>query len=251
MTDRDHLLAAVLADPADDGARLVLADLLRDGDDPDAQARGRFLWAGVTASRFRYHDVIEDPLYYAAQNEIAAVAAAGFPARWAAGVGVGPRTLAAGDWLWDNAHDRVTVRVGAAVVTFTRGMAAELAVTLADWLALAPAALAAWPVERVRDADVPGLVFAIDPPDSARGGWRLAARLRVPRRNVPLSGPRVVPTAVSPLPVLEERAEWRAEESFPDRGELAAGAAAACAALAADLREAAGDRWPPAPRARR
>ncbi|HVL15267.1 MAG TPA: TIGR02996 domain-containing protein [Gemmata sp.] len=41
MTDRDHLLAAVLADPADDGARLVLADLLRDGDDPDAQARGR------------------------------------------------------------------------------------------------------------------------------------------------------------------------------------------------------------------
>ncbi|HVL15046.1 MAG TPA: hypothetical protein VM529_20915, partial [Gemmata sp.] len=74
---------------------------------------------------------------------------------------------------------------------------------------------------------------------------------RVPRRNVPLSGPRVVPTAVSPLPVLEERAEWRAEESFPDRGELAAGAAAACAALAADLREAAGDRWPPAPRARR
>ena len=43
VTDRDTLLAAILEDPADDTARLVLADLLRESGDPHAQARGRFL----------------------------------------------------------------------------------------------------------------------------------------------------------------------------------------------------------------
>jgi uncharacterized protein (TIGR02996 family) len=100
VTDRDTLHAAILDDPADDTARLVLADLLRESDDPDAQARGRFLWAGVTASRFRDEDVIEDPLYYAAQNEIAAVAADGFPARYVAELSVGPRPLTRSNWSW-------------------------------------------------------------------------------------------------------------------------------------------------------
>jgi uncharacterized protein (TIGR02996 family) len=39
VTDRDTLLAAVLADPLDDTARLVLADLLRESDDPEERAR--------------------------------------------------------------------------------------------------------------------------------------------------------------------------------------------------------------------
>jgi uncharacterized protein (TIGR02996 family) len=39
-TDRDALLAAVLGDPADDTARLVLADCLRESDDEDDRARG-------------------------------------------------------------------------------------------------------------------------------------------------------------------------------------------------------------------
>src|SRR5262245_35488686 len=53
VTEQETLLAAVLEDPSDDTARLVLADLLRESDDPEARALGRFLWAGVTASRFR------------------------------------------------------------------------------------------------------------------------------------------------------------------------------------------------------
>jgi hypothetical protein len=58
----------------------------------------------------------------------------------------------------------------------------------------------------------------------------------------------VVPAAVSPLPVLvEEKAEWRAEEPCPDRKALVAGIVPASAPLAADLREAAGDRWPSPP----
>ena len=61
VTDRETLLAAILDDPSDDTTRLVLADMLRESDDPDAVARGRFLWAGVTASQFCGHDVIDDP----------------------------------------------------------------------------------------------------------------------------------------------------------------------------------------------
>jgi hypothetical protein len=41
--------------------------------------------------------VIDDPLYYAAQKEIAAVASAGFPARWVANLGIGPQPLTKGD----------------------------------------------------------------------------------------------------------------------------------------------------------
>jgi uncharacterized protein (TIGR02996 family) len=56
VTDRETLPATILADPSDDTARLVL----RESEDPDERARGRFLWAGVTASRYRRQDVVED-----------------------------------------------------------------------------------------------------------------------------------------------------------------------------------------------
>ena len=251
VTDRDTLHAAILDDPADDTARLVLADMLRESDDPDAQARGRFLWAGVTASRFRDEEVIDDPLYYTATGEIAAVASSGLPARWLADLGISPRPLTPGDWLWDSAHDRVSVCVGGTVGAFARGMLAELSLTLADWYSLAAVALANWPVERVVLTDVPGLDFAVEPPGYPGGGWRLAARLSVPRRNVPVAGPHVAPSAVSPLPLLvEERAEWRAEEPFPDRAALVAGVIGASVLLTGDLGEVAGDRWPPPPRKR-
>jgi uncharacterized protein (TIGR02996 family) len=58
MTDHDALLATVLENPADNTARLVLADLLRESEDGAQQAPGRFLWAGVTASA--YHDDEEE-----------------------------------------------------------------------------------------------------------------------------------------------------------------------------------------------
>ena len=95
MTNREALLAAVLAGPADDTARLVLADLFRESDEEGERALGQFVWAGVTAARFRDDEVIDDPLYYAAQKEIAAVASAGYPARWLCSLGLGPMPLTA------------------------------------------------------------------------------------------------------------------------------------------------------------
>jgi uncharacterized protein (TIGR02996 family) len=74
VPDHDKLHAAILNDPADDTARLIMADMLRESDDTEAQARGRFLWAGVTASRFRDEELIEDRLYSTATGEIAVVA---------------------------------------------------------------------------------------------------------------------------------------------------------------------------------
>jgi uncharacterized protein (TIGR02996 family) len=119
VSDLDTLHTAILEDPSDDTARLVLADMLRESDDPDAQARGRFLWAGVTASRFRDEGVIDDPLYYTATGEIAAVASEGHPAQWFADLGLGSRPLTKGDWAWDNTYDRVGVRIGDSVGTFS------------------------------------------------------------------------------------------------------------------------------------
>jgi hypothetical protein len=78
-------------------------------------------------------------------------------------VGPRPRPLTRGDWLWDSAHDRVAVRVGGAVGTFSRGMLAEVAVTLDQWYDLAGPALAAWPVERATIVGAPGLSFAVAP----------------------------------------------------------------------------------------
>jgi uncharacterized protein (TIGR02996 family) len=48
VTDRDSLLSAVLASPADDTARLVFADFLEENGEPGF---GRFLRAGVAAGQ--------------------------------------------------------------------------------------------------------------------------------------------------------------------------------------------------------
>jgi uncharacterized protein (TIGR02996 family) len=66
MTEHSALLTAVLDDPDDDTARLVLADMLRESDNPDDQARGRFLWAGVTAHNFLKQGQTNDPLFHSA-----------------------------------------------------------------------------------------------------------------------------------------------------------------------------------------
>ena len=51
-------------------ARLVLADLLRESDDPDDQTRGRFLRAGVTLhSRYKQGES-KDPRYLTTRTEL-------------------------------------------------------------------------------------------------------------------------------------------------------------------------------------
>ncbi len=245
MNDRTALLANVLSDPTDDTARLVLADWLEEhGEEP----LGRFVRFGVVAARFRGDELIESPDFYAALAEVATVTKSGHPALWVANLGLGPVPLTHGDWGWDNAGDRVTVRVGTARGVFTRGLLAELELPLGEWYAVASAALVTWPVECVRVADVPGLTFTIAP---ASGGWQMTGRLKLPRRNVPLGG-HVLPSAVGPLPVLTDGvADWGADQFFADRAALVEGAARESASIVDDLKDAAGDRWPHPPRRRR
>jgi uncharacterized protein (TIGR02996 family) len=241
VTDRDALLSAALLAPRDDTPRLAYADLLQERDDPAEYARGRFLRAGVAAARFRHDDVIDDPAFYAALEDLAAVAADGHPARWVAALGPGP----ADDWGWDNVGDRVTVRVGAAAGVFERGMLAGLRVTLADWCAAAPAALAEWPVERVEVADVPGMFFYVEPPADGRTGWGLTAGLTIlPRHPTPtrLARLRGTPDADYGPPPPPHR--WAAGEEFPERAALVAGAATASARLADAIKGRAGSWWP-------
>lgn len=214
LDDRAALFATILEQPADDAARLVLADWLEENGEG---LLGRFLRAGVVA-RYSAEEFIDDPDYYAALAEIA-VARTGEPARWVASLGLGPVHLTDRDWAWDCAGDRVTVRVGSAAGVFSRGLVAELEVTLGEWYAVGAGALAAWPIERVRASDVPGLSFAVE---RLAQGWRLTGRVRLPRRNVPLTG-HGIPTAIAPGAVLTEaRAEWSADQFFADRAALVA-----------------------------
>jgi uncharacterized protein (TIGR02996 family) len=131
MTDRESPLCAALDQPDDDTSRLVLADFLREQPDPGDVALGRFLWAGVVASRYRSANVIEDAEFYTALAELSAVASDGWPARWLSSLGLGPSPLAPGDWAWDNVGDRLTVRVGRVTGEFERDMLAGLTVTRA------------------------------------------------------------------------------------------------------------------------
>jgi uncharacterized protein (TIGR02996 family) len=248
VTDRESLLATVLDNPADDTARLVLADLLRESDDADQKAQGRLLWAGVVAATFRTEELIEDRLFYTAQAELAAVAATGYPARWLSSLGLGPSPLPQRGWAWDNIWDRVSIRIGGVVGVFARGMLCELSVTREEWSAVAGASIAAWPLERVTVTDVPGLVFSID---RKTDGWTLTARLKLPGRKVSVTGRAIRRGDSSGLALTVGAADWRLDRVFPSRTELVAGVASASTALVANMRIVAGDLWPPPPRKRR
>ncbi len=248
MNECAALFANVLTDPADDTARLVLADWLDEHDEGD---RGRFLRAGVVASRFRNEPLIEDSAYFDAISTIAGIASWGTPARWLSELGIGPSPLTSTDWLWDNTGDRVTVRIGRVAGVFTRGLLSELVAPLALWYEFAPRALAAWPLDGGTVPDVPGLGFYVEPPTADRAGWRLSAALTlrpqrrrtVLRRLVALVGPDERP---SPPPM-----RWSAERVFPDRAALAERIGVASASLVEEVREAAGELWPPPPPPRR
>src|SRR5262245_21570265 len=62
MTDRAALLAAVLADPADDTPRLVFADWLDEIGDPADAARAAFIRAEVAADRLPFGEPDRDRL---------------------------------------------------------------------------------------------------------------------------------------------------------------------------------------------
>ena len=213
VTNRDTLLAAILEDPADDTARLVLADLSRESDDPDAQALGRFLWAGVTASRFRDADVIEDSLYYTATGEIPVPQGnrlSGSPIR----IGPRPLTKVIGR---GTTPDRVGVRIGDSVGMFVRGMLANSR-HARELVILRGGGAGELARRSVIITAVPGLVFAVESPGSSPRDWFLAARLRVPRRNVALGGRQALPPATGLMPRPDSRCN-----PAPDSGSLRGG----------------------------
>lgn len=170
MTDYEALLATILENPADDTVRLVFADQLRESDDSDEQARGRFLWGGVTATRFVVTRSPIDPTHHLALVELATIAGQGHPAQWLSKLGIGPSPLSQGDWTWGMAQERVRIFIGGCSGLFTRGMLSELSVTLGEWYALSKKVLLLWPLERIEITDVPGLYFVIR---KVSDGWEL------------------------------------------------------------------------------
>src|SRR5262245_2460745 len=230
MTDREALLAAVLETPADDTARLVLADYLEENDEPEF---GRLLRAGVTLARRP-----DGPEFDAALRDLAAACRSGLPAAWLSALGLGRSPVTLLDWVHDGRTKRPTVRVGGTAGEFDRGMLCGLTVTLDEWYAVAGRVLAAWPVERVRVRDVPGLAFYVEPPSDDHP-WRLSAALTVqpqaPDDEEPgllwnllgvaagLFGLPVGPGNPPPAPGEPQR--WSGEFVYPDRPSLVAAAA--------------------------
>jgi uncharacterized protein (TIGR02996 family) len=245
MTDRDALLSAILAEPGDDTARLVLADYLREQPDPADVALGRFLWAGVVASHYRSGGVIDAAEFYTALSELSAVASDGWPAGWLGSLGLGSSPPRPRDWGWDNHGDQVRVRVGRVGGEFERGMLARLTVSLREWYEVARAALAAWPLDGVMFSDVPGLALWIDRPDEGPGGWRVAVAMTVqefPARRGWLQSFFGPERARLPRPAPAVRRT--AYAILPDRPALVARIRGLSAELVASLRDQAGGQWP-------
>jgi uncharacterized protein (TIGR02996 family) len=240
LDERDALLANVLNVPSDDTARLVLADWLDEHGEGDF---GHFVRAGVVASRFDAAELIDDPDYYSAIQNLSDIATEGAPARWLSALGVGPAPLVPGDWVWDNTADRVTVRIGTVAGVFARGLLAELLVPLGVWYEVAPRALVSCPVHRASITDLPGLCFWIEPPTPDRAGWRLTAAVTVqPRRTRRRGIIRLVfgegETELIP-PV-----RWAAERTFPNRSSLVSEIVPVSEMLYEEVRDAAAGQWP-------
>jgi hypothetical protein len=143
------------------------------------------------------------------------------------------------------------VRVGGSAGLFTRGMLSELALPLAEWYEVAPAALDDWPIARVAAADTPGLVLLVEPPAHRLIPWRLVASLTVrrarPRRallgrfGAALFGP---PRAE----VADVDSCYRSSErTLASRWDLVSGAFWASVARAGELLEAARKSQPVRP----
>jgi uncharacterized protein (TIGR02996 family) len=128
LNSHSALLTLILENPADDTARLVLADLLLESDDPDTQARGRFLWGAVTTARYSTTGAIVDDTFRTALKEVNSIIEEGYPARWLSKLGIGPTPLIRQDWKLKRKQDRYRIIIGIYEGVFTRGMLSELTI---------------------------------------------------------------------------------------------------------------------------
>jgi uncharacterized protein (TIGR02996 family) len=204
LSDRNTLLRIVLENPADDTARLVLADCLRESDDPNVLARGRFLWAGVVSSRRAPQADEPDPLTELAVCDLMTVTGQGHPARWRADLGIGPSPLTRDDWDWSIERDLVSITIKPRSGCFSRGMLSQLSVLLGEWYEMGEKALSLWPIERVNILDVPGLYIAIEKTGEA---WELVGGF----------GPDEDDIRIEPDPNF-----WSIRHQFDDRRSLVA-----------------------------
>lgn len=209
VTERENLLASCLAEPADDTARLVYADYLREQDTPGTAAIGWFVWGGVTLSQFRGNAPVEDGMFFDAQKAVN---------DHAPGVmGSQLQALVGWDWnhvLWDQAADapdrltcvevppkssggyrahassraRMAANRNRSGAVYERGMLHSLGLPLAAWRGVATSVLTACPLERVVLRDLPGLTLSVKGPVE---GWRLTGELVLPPRP-----PRTTTTTV-------------------------------------------------------
>lgn len=188
-TDRATFLAHCLDQPADDITRLAYADFLREQDNPATAAIGRFIWAGVTLSRFRGTEPFTDGEPFQASAELAETA-----------VGVlGGQLKALLGWEWEHmtwdtdpaAPDRITVTVlpksirnhkrkraaNCPAAIYERGMLHTLRLSLGYFRDVADGVLASCPLNRFEALDVPGMSLAVAGPED---GWRLIGWLDLP-----------------------------------------------------------------------
>jgi uncharacterized protein (TIGR02996 family) len=264
MTEREILLGNCLARPGDDAARLVYADYLRIEQDSPL---GRFVWAGVTLSRYRGSEPVGEGDFFDAQRELEASAPTILSSQLNALFGwLWP------DVLWDTSSEKPDQVFAASIAPtdphepflqggyrlrhdqgertarsrnrpaaiYERGMLHTLRLPLARWREVARAVLSVAPLACVELLDVPGCVLRVMGPDACRpgGGWRMSAELKLPAAvrlfDPPASGPaniyRINPAAKLPHGY--------------SRALLVAMAVEITDMLLADLEGSAGERWP-------
>lgn len=162
------VFADIVAEPADNVARLAHADWLDDIVGGDEAA---FIRASIELANFEGLDRER------VEGALAALSGETLARRFAA-LGFVTGVPADDDWMVLLEDDRVTVHIGDASGTYTRGMLAELNAPLRTWVAVGRTVLETNPLERATITDVPGLSFAVEPPGPARG-WLLRARQTV------------------------------------------------------------------------
>jgi uncharacterized protein (TIGR02996 family) len=167
------LFEALVAEPAENSVRLVLADWL---DERTASDHGRFIRASVHAA------TLTGPARAAALRDLHDLCNAALVRRFAA-IGFGPVQIT---HLEDHIQfdgPNVTVRIGPSSGTYSRGLLARLNLPLNKWVAVARTVLETNPLEAVTLANVPGVSFEFDPPAGPRG-WVLRARRTTPAGEV-------------------------------------------------------------------
>ncbi len=208
LTDRDALLESVLEHPQDATARLVLADRLRELDNPSEQALGRFIWGSVMVAQMidpfgsisfsaGLRQATRDlKLLKEGKKEMAAGVQAGYPVQWLAELGLARRPHRATDWIHELRNHQMFFRLYKSGGTFVSGMLTELALTSTLWCRIAAIVLARWPIERVVLGDMsrpteerPDVTFLISRSKGKSQAWSASARFKIVgvRRSIRVS----------------------------------------------------------------